>query len=122
MSSPHYLQGLCLKAGPLGENDRLLTILSDQEGISRVAVPGARRPRSSLAGAAPLNFIRLHISRSKGLSKVRQLNLIRSYTNVGKRLETLAASQALLELVLMLAANNDPSPEILNTVLIHLSL
>ena len=43
------LTGLALKVGPLGEHDRLLSLLSDAEGVSRFAVPGARRPRSSLA-------------------------------------------------------------------------
>ena len=43
------LEGLALSCRPLGENDRLLTLLSDEEGVVRLAVPGARRPRSSLA-------------------------------------------------------------------------
>ena len=27
------LKGLCIKASPLGENDRLITILTDEQGI-----------------------------------------------------------------------------------------
>ena len=34
------LKGLCIKASPLGENDRLITILTDEQGIVRLAVPG----------------------------------------------------------------------------------
>ncbi|MFM7635399.1 MAG: recombination protein O N-terminal domain-containing protein, partial [Cyanobacteriota bacterium] len=34
------LEGLALSAKPLGESDRLLTLLSDSEGITRLAVPG----------------------------------------------------------------------------------
>ena len=41
------LTGLVLKTGPLGEHDRLLTLLSAEAGVIRLAVPGARRPRSS---------------------------------------------------------------------------
>ena len=48
------LEGLCIKASPLGENDRLITILTDVQGIIRLAAPGARRPKSSLAAATPL--------------------------------------------------------------------
>ena len=48
------LKGLCIKASPLGENDRLITILTDEQGIVRLAVPGARRPKSSLAAATPI--------------------------------------------------------------------
>ena len=54
MSGEKRLQGLALKVGPLGEHDRLLTLLSDEAGVVRLAVPGARRPRSSLAAAVPL--------------------------------------------------------------------
>ena len=51
------LKGLCIKASPLGENDRLITILTDEQGIVRLAVPGARRPKSSLA-AATINLFK----------------------------------------------------------------
>ena len=55
------LTGLALKVGPLGEHDRLLSLLSDAEGVSRFAVPGARRPKSSLAAAAPLTLLELQV-------------------------------------------------------------
>ena len=55
------LKGLCIKASPLGENDRLITILTDEQGIVRFAVPGARRPKSSLAAATPLTLSLIHI-------------------------------------------------------------
>ncbi len=120
MSLEKRIKGLSLKVGPLGEHDRLLTILSDQEGITRLAVPGARRPRSKLAATAPLNLLDLQIGGKSGLQRVRQVKVLRSYNNVGQRLETLAAAQALTELTLMLVAGNDPLPGMLNTVLIHL--
>ena len=45
MSGERRLEGLALKVGPLGEHDRLLTLLSDEAGVVRLAVPGARRPK-----------------------------------------------------------------------------
>ncbi len=120
MSSEERLEGLSLKVGPLGENDRLLTILSDQQGITRLAVPGARRPKSSLAATAPLTLLELQIRGKKGLRRVQQIKILRSYNKVGQKLETLAAAQALAELSLMLVASNDPVPGMLSAVLIHL--
>ena len=120
MSSDQQIQGLSLKVGPLGENDRLLTILSNEEGVTRLAVPGARRPKSKLAAAAPLNLLELQIGGRSGLKRVRHLRVLRSYTKVGEQLETLAAAQALAELCLLLVANSDPLPGMLSTVLIHL--
>ena len=67
------LSGLALKVGPLGEHDRLLSLLVRQEGVTRVAVPGARRPKSSLAAAAPLTLLELQVGGRSGLSRVRQL-------------------------------------------------
>ena len=37
MSGECRLEGLCIKASPLGENDRLITILTDEQGIVPVS-------------------------------------------------------------------------------------
>ena len=120
MSRERRLQGLSLKVGPLGEHDRLLTLLSEQEGLIRLAVPGARRPKSSLAASVPLTMLELQVSGRRGLARVRQLKVLRSFNGVGKQLESLAAAQALAELSLMLIAGEDPQPGLLSTVLLHL--
>ncbi len=120
MTSEKRLKGLSLKVGPLGENDRLLTILSEEEGITRIAVPGARRPRSNMSAAAPLTLLDLHIGGRSELQRVRHLKVLRSFSKVGEQLETLAAAQALAELSLLLVAGNDPLPGMLDTVLAHL--
>ena len=77
------LEGLVLKVGPLGEHDRLLTLLSEAEGVSRLAVPGARRPKSSLAAAAPLTLLELQVGGRSGLSRVRQLRIQAMPASVG---------------------------------------
>ena len=46
MSLNQRMKGLSLKVGPLGENDRLITVLSEENEISRLAIPGARKPKS----------------------------------------------------------------------------
>ncbi len=120
MIAEKKIQGISLKVGPLGENDRLITILSDQEGIGRYAVPGARKPRSSLAAATPLTYLELQVGGKTGLKRVRQIKVLRSFSKVGEKLETLAAAQAIAELSLMLVAGNDPLPGMLSAVLIHL--
>lgn len=120
MSSDRRLQGLALKVGPLGEHDRLLTLLSDDVGVIRLAVPGARRPRSSLAAAVPLTCLDLQVVGRRGLARVRQLQVQRSYSGLGQRLDTLAAAQALAELAIALVTTDDPVPGLLDAVLIHL--
>ncbi len=120
MKKNRQLDGLSLKVSHLGENDRLLTILSDQEGLTRLAVPGARRPNSKLSAATPLTLLTLEVIKSRNLSRVRHVKVIHSFNRLGKQLETLAAAQALAELTLMLVALNDPIPGLLKTILMHL--
>ena len=110
-----------LSSKPLGETDRLLTLLSDADGLTRLAAPGARRPKSSLAAAVPLTHLRLQVGgRSGGLQRVRQLQVLRHYGELGQRLECLAAAQLLLELALQLVPGEAPAPGLLGCLLLQL--
>jgi len=115
------VEGLALSCRALGENDRLLTLVSEEEGLLRLAVPGARRPRSSLAAALPLTHLRLQVGGRGGLHRVRQLQVLRSHGGLGQRLETLAAAQALAELCLRLVPEGAPTPGILAALLLQLA-
>lgn len=114
------IEGLALSSKPLGENDRLLTLLSDEDGLTRLAVPSARKPKSSLAAAVPLAHLRLQVGGGSGLQRVRQLKVVRHYGHLGQRLETLAAAQALAELCLTLVPTSTPAPGMLAAVLLQL--
>ena len=121
MSSTQRVKGLSLKVGPLGENDRLLTILSEENGIYRLAIPGARKPKSRLGATSPFNFLDLHIVGKKNLKRVTQIKIIKSYGNLGKHIETLSAAQAISELLMIMVGNEEPQTNLLKLVLIHLN-
>ena len=115
------LQGLALSCRPLGEQDRLLTLLSDAEGITRLAVPGARRPNSSLAAAVPLAQLQLQVGgKVGGLARVRQLRVLRNYAPLAERLESLAAAQALAELSLAMVPVGNPVEGLLGNLTMQL--
>jgi DNA repair protein RecO (recombination protein O) len=115
------LNGLVLRAGPLGEHDRLITLLSEEEGLIRLAAPGARRPRSRLAAAAPLTDLDLQVVGRRGLRRIRQLRIRHAYGQLGRSLTCLAAAQTLAELALQLAADQDPVPDLLAVMRGHLA-
>ena len=121
MNSNQRIKGLSLKVGPLGENDRLLTLLSEESGISRFAIPGARKPKSRLGATSPFTFLDLHIIGKKNLKRVTQIKILKSYGNLGKHIETLSAAQAISELIMILVGKDDPQKELLKIVLIHLN-
>lgn len=111
---------LSLKASALGERDRLLTVVTPEEGVTRLVVPGARRPSSSLAGAAPLRELRLLISRGRSpLGRVTQLEVRQAFAGLGQRLESLAAAQLLAELTLLLVSQGDPAPTGVELLRLH---
>ncbi|MBK16897.1 MAG: DNA repair protein RecO [Prochlorococcus sp. SP3034] len=120
MSSQNRLRGLCIKASPLGENDRLLTILSEEKGITRLAARGARRPKSSLIAATPITLLELQIFGRKNLKTIRQMKIIKSYNGIGKSIACLSAAQAITEITFLLVGNDDAQNNYLSTVLIHL--
>ena len=120
MNSTQRVKGLSLKVGPLGENDRLLTILTEEKGISRLAIPGARKPKSRLGSTSPFNYLDLHIVGKKDLKRVTQLKVLKSYGNLGKHIETLSAAQAIAELLMIMVGNEDPQKDLLKLVLVHL--
>ena len=121
MSLTQRVKGLSLKVGPLGESDRLLTILSEENGISRLAIPGARKPKSRLGATSPFNLLDLHIVGKKNLKRVTQIKILKCYANLGKHIETLSAAQAISELIMITVGNEDPQKDLLKLVLIHLN-
>ena len=121
MSSERRVEGLCIKASPLGESGRLITVLTDDQGIIRLAAPGARRPKSSLAAATPLTFLSFQIFGKRSLKSVRQIKILKSYNGLGKNIECLAAAQAITELTFLLVGNNDKQQNYLSCVLAHLN-
>ena len=120
MGAELRLEGLSLKCGPLGETDRLLTLLSASDGLSRLAVPGARKPKSPLAAAVPLALLRLQVGGGSGLRRVRQLTVVRNFAALAGRLETLAAAQGLAELTIQLVPAGEGVPGLLEDLLMQL--
>ena len=120
MGAELRLEGLSLKCGPLGETDRLLTLLSASDGLSRLAVPGARKPKSPLAAAVPLALLRLQVGGGSGLRRVRQLTVVRNVAALAGRLETLAAAQGLAELTIQLVPTGEGVPGLLEDLLMQL--
>lgn len=121
MSPEQRLEGLVLRSAPLGESDRLITLLSGAEGLTRLAAPGARKPRSALAAAVPLALLSLQVGGRSGLRRVRQLRVVRNFSGLGERLETLAAAQGLAELTLLLVPSGEPVEGALDDLLVQLN-
>jgi DNA repair protein RecO (recombination protein O) len=121
LSAEQRLEGLVLRSSALGESDRLITLLSASDGLIRLAAPGARKPKSSMAAAVPLAVLQLQAGGRGSLKRVRQLKVLRNFAALAERLETLAAAQGLAEQTLLLVPSGEAVEGVLEDLLLQLS-
>ncbi len=113
MGRTYRVTGINLKGMPLGEQDKLMTILTKEQGLIRVVAPGARKYGSKLGGRAELFVVNdLLISRGKSLDRISQAETQESFLGLGKSLAKLTCAQYLAELALKQALTNQPQGEL----------
>ncbi|OZH52761.1 DNA recombination protein RecO [Hydrocoleum sp. CS-953] len=121
MAQLYKATGINLKAMPLGESDRLLTILTPEYGLIRVVAPGVRKQKSKLGGRSELFVVnQLLISKGRSLDRINQAETILSYAGLSQNLGKLAAGQYLAELVLHQALSEHPQTELFYLLSEHL--
>ena len=121
MSNTYQTTGINLKATPMGEADRLLTILSPEHGLIRVIAPGARKPKSSLGGRSGIFVInQLLIAKGKSIDRITQAETLRTYRNLSTNLSKLSISQYWAEILLSQAVSDQPQSELYELFLVHL--
>jgi DNA repair protein RecO (recombination protein O) len=118
----YKVTGINLKAMPLGETDRLLTILTPEQGLIRVIAPAARKQNSKLGGRSGLFVVNeLLITQGKSLDRINQAETVTSYAGLSRALSKLTAAQYLAELALSQALSDHPQVELFTLLTDHLS-
>lgn len=121
MSRTYKAMGINLKAMPLGEADRILTILTPDLGLLRVVAPGSRKPQSRLGGRSDLFVINEWlVAKGKHLDKVVQAETARTFPKLCHDLGRLTASQYLAEVVLLMALNDGSQAALYHLFVEHL--
>lgn len=122
MSRTYKATGINLKSMPLGEADRLVTVLTREHGLIRAVAPGARKHNSSLSGRSSLFVVNeLLIAQGKSLDKITQAETIETYPRLSRDLGKLAASQYMAEIVIYQALSEQPQEELFCLLNEHLS-
>lgn len=113
MSRTYKATGINLKSMPLGEADRLLTILTREHGLVRAVAPGCRKPKSKLGGRSALLVVNdLMLVQGRSLDKIIQAETLESYPGLSQTLAKLTTSQYLAELTLYQALSGQPQTEL----------
>jgi len=114
--------GINLKGMPLGENDRLLTILTREYGLIKAVATGARKHRSAMAGRSGLFVVNdLQIAIGRSMDRIKNAEMLQSFVGLGKTLARLTAAQYLSELALMQALSAQPQEELFLLLVEHLT-
>jgi DNA repair protein RecO (recombination protein O) len=110
MSQTYKATGINLKSMPLGEADKILTILTREYGLIRAVASGSRKPRSKLGGRSELFVVNeLLLSKGRSLDRLSQAESIESYPRLSRDLAKLTVGQYWAEVVLYQTPSHDPN-------------
>ena len=102
--------GIVLRTRPLGEADKILTLLTRDRGKIEVVARGARRPRNRLAAASqPFTYLKVLIFAGKSLDQLSQAEIIKSFGLIRENLVKMAYASfwsEFLDLLLPLEEEN----------------
>lgn len=94
-------EGIVLNQMNLGENDKLATIFTGQEGLVRAVVKGAQRPKSKLrAVTQPLTCGVFQFYKGRNLDRVTQVSVKKGYPGIIDDYEKMIYAQYLIELLI----------------------
>ncbi|MGI6619870.1 MAG: DNA repair protein RecO [Bacillota bacterium] len=93
-------EGIVLDQADLGENDKIATIFTRQEGLVRAVVKGAQRPKSKLRGLTqPLTHGLFQLYRGRSLERVTQVSMRNGFPGIIQDYEKMIYARYLVELL-----------------------
>jgi DNA repair protein RecO (recombination protein O) len=104
---------IVLRARPLGEADRVYTLLTRERGKVDAVAKGARRPRSAMGGRLePLAEVRVALHQGRTLAVITEVRTIASYWNGLVRPDALATASLFAETIDLFCEPELALPEI----------
>ncbi len=105
--------GTVLSQRQLGENDKVITLLTPEEGLVRAAVKGARKATSKLSAVTqPYTSAIFQIYRGKSLDRVTQVSINTSRAGILSDYPKAVSAAYLSELVTELASERESDVEL----------
>ncbi len=98
---PHIkTRGFVVRAVPVGESDRIISLLTEEQGLISVSVPGARRTRSPhLLTSQVFSFGQYELFQNRGHYSLNASELIEPFTALQKDIDRLVCAAHLSEVL-----------------------
>ncbi len=111
-------KALVLRSRPLGERDRLLSLLTRERGKLSAVAPGARKVKSKLAAGVDYFTCGVYLLyRGRSLYTVNQLEIEMSFAHIRGNIKSYAFGMYLCELIDKLVEEGQPVPDIFDLLL-----
>ena len=111
-------EALVIREMNVGENDRLLTLLTKEQGVIKAFASGVKNYKSKKsAGTSLLSYSNFLLEQKGDTYRVREVSPIKVFFGVGDDIKKLALSQYFCELALVLAPMDCESVEFLRLIL-----
>jgi DNA repair protein RecO (recombination protein O) len=96
----YHTKAIVLKNRNLGEADRIVLLLSEDQGKIEASVKGARRQRSRFIGnTLPFNYLDLMLFTGKNLDQLSQAEIIHPFSTLREELVKMAYASFWVDLV-----------------------
>lgn len=103
----YRIEGIVLKRKNYAEADKILTIFSKQKGKIVALAKGIRRINSKRAPTLELfNQIKAYIVKGRGFDLITDVETIKNFSKIQKKLTTISVTYYLVELIEKLTAEN----------------
>ncbi len=114
----YRLTGIVLARRDLGEADRLITLLTPEQGQKVLRAKGVRKVTSRKAGHLDLfTYVRLQVARAQTWDIITQAETVRQYPRIRNRLRRMSHAYYLAELTLRLAPEGQSDLPLFDLVL-----
>ena len=111
-------QGLVIRETNVGENDRLVTLLTKEYGVLKAYVPGAKSIKSKRSSASSLlTYSNFAISRKGEFYRITEASAISSFFSAGLDVKVLSLAQYFCELAMVFVEQMAPNEEFLRLIL-----
>lgn len=103
-------QGIVLRGYPFGEADRVVVILSPNNGKLRTVAKGIRKTKSRFGGRLePFTHVDLVLYEGRNLDTITQVSVIEAFPSMRADLDRVLVAGTMVEAVDAVASEDDPS-------------
>lgn len=103
-------QGIVLRGYPFGDADRIVVLLSPNNGKVRTVAKGVRRTRSRFGGRLePFSHVDVVLYEGRNLDTITQVTLVEPYHNLRNDLDAVLVAGSMVEVADIVAQENEAS-------------